>query len=188
MRNMAGLLMLLLSAAAVFPLQAAEFRTFVGVDVLDLETELDYSNGTETYEYKAFRLRYGLESEEGGSAGLELIAPGDDDTVDPFGTEFNLETGPAIGAYFTLGKPVYFRLGISLTQTEYTHVASGESDEDTIAALDFGLGFNLSLGPSLTLYGEASRRDSGEVDFGTFFTGDVDHQTDMLSLGLNYLF
>ena len=60
MRNMAGLLMLLVSAAAVFPLQAAEFRTFVGVDVLDLETELDYSNGTETYEYKAFRLRYGL--------------------------------------------------------------------------------------------------------------------------------
>ena len=164
------------------------YRTFFGVDVVEMESELDYDNGSETYEYTAVRFRYGIETDRGGSAGIEFMPAVDDKTIDPFGFEFELETGPSIGAYFTVGKPVYLRVGLSLTELEYTDVETGTSDDDRVAALDLGIGFNHSYSNRMTFYGEFTRRDSDSVQFNTFFSGEPSHLTDMISLGVNYMF
>ena len=174
--------------AMASPCYGAEMRTFFGVDAISMETSLEYVGGTETYEYSGLRLRYGVESSEGGSAGIEFIPRLDDRQVDPFGNLFELVTGPSIGAYFTVGAPVYLRLGISVSETEYTDVAAGDSDKDTVSAIDVGIGFNFSASSNLTFYGEFLRKDSSEADFGRFFTADIDQISDVISLGVNYLF
>ncbi len=176
------------------PIQAADFRndsqyrTFFGVDAVAMETDLEYENGAEYYEYTTVRFRYGIETDKGGSAGVELMLPTDDTDIDPFGSEFELENGVSIGAYFTVGKPVYLRVGLSFTEFEYTHVASDTSDDDRVAAIDLGIGFNHTIDNRLTFYGEFTRRDSDEVNFSTFFSGQPSHLTDMISVGFNYLF
>ena len=165
-----------------------EYKTFFGVDVIDLETDLDYDNGSETYEYTGVRLRYGIESAEGASAGIEFIPVLSDDTIDPFGDEFELEIGPSLGAYFTVGKPIYFRLGLSVADTEYTAVEADVSDDDLLTAIDYGLGFNYSPSPQMTIYGEYSIRDGGDLEYDTFFSDEIDHDSEMISIGLNYIF
>ncbi len=165
-----------------------EYETFFGIDVIDVETELNYDNGSEDYEYTGVRLRYGIESAEGASAGIEFIPVLDDDTIDPFGNEFELEVGPSLGAYFTVGKPIYFRLGLSVADTEYTAVEADVSDDDLMTAIDYGLGFNYSPSPRMTLYGEYLIRDAGDLEYDTFFTDEVDHDSEIISLGLNYIF
>ncbi len=188
--------LLVLAGIMISPLQGQaadyrvehQYRTFFGVDVVSMESELDYQNGSEDYEYTAVRFRYGIESDSGGSAGIEFMPPVDDETTDPFGDDFELETGPSLGAYFTVGKPVYLRVGLSITDFEYTDVASGTSDSDRVAAIDLGIGFNHSVGNTLTFYGEYTRRDSDAMSLSTFFSGEPRHLTDMISLGVNYLF
>ncbi len=185
----AGIMLLPLSAQAQnFRAESDEYRTFFGIDTVSMEALLKYDNGEEEYKFTTVRFRYGIESDKGGSAGIEFMTPADDKTVDPFGDEFELETGPSIGAYFTVGKPVYLRVGLSFTQFEYTDVASGVSDDDSVAAIDLGIGFNHTVNNQFTLYGEFTRRDTDEVNFNTFFGGQPSHRADYISVGVNYLF
>ena len=167
---------------------SVEYRTFFGVDAIKMDTELSYANGSERYEYTGLRLRYGIESDEGGSAGIEFIPALTDDTIDTFGQPFELELGPSLGGYLTIGKPVYLRLGVSWSGSEYTDLSTGLSDSDTLLVIDVGLGFNYAISTDITLYGEWNRRTSSEADYSTFFTEDIDNESDVISLGFNYKF
>ena len=183
-----AIIFLLVPTSAYSAKELPEYRTFFGVDVIRMETELSYLNGTENYEYDGLRIRYGLESDKGGSAGIEFIPVLSDEQIDPFGSPFELELGPSLGVYFTVGKPVYFRLGISVSNSEYTDVNSGVSDSDTLTVIDVGLGFNFALSQDITFYGEYTRRISSEAEYTTFFTEDIETESEVIALGLNYKF
>ena len=188
-RTLLGVIFFLLVPSSAFSAkETPEYRTFFGVDVIHMETKLSYLNGTENYEYDGLRLRYGIESDKGGSAGIEFIPAMSDEQVDPFGSPFELELGPSLGAYITVGKPIYLRLGISYSDSEYTDVNSGVSDSDTLFVVDVGLGFNYALSRDITFYGDWSRRTSSDADYSTFITGDIPTESDVIALGLNYKF
>lgn len=183
-RSLGAILFLLMPSAA----HSVEYRTFFGVDAISMDTEISYSNGSESYEYTGLRLRYGIESDEGGSAGLEFIPALSDETVDTFGQRFELELGPSIGGYITVGKLVYVRLGVSIASSTYTELSTGLSDSDNLLVIDVGLGFNYAISTDITLYGEWNRRTSSEADYSSFFTEDIDNESDVISLGFNYKF
>jgi len=183
-RLLGAILFLLVPSTAY----SVEYRTFFGADVIKMDTELSYSNGSESYEYTGLRLRYGIESDEGGSAGFEFIPALSDDTVDTFGQPFELELGPSLGGYITVGKLVYVRLGVSFSDSTYTDLSTGLSDSDVLLVIDVGLGFNYGVTRDITLYGEWNRRTSSEADYSTFFSEDIDNESDVISLGFNYKF
>lgn len=182
------LISMLLLGTFIAPATAAEYNSFIGADAITMKTDISYIAGTETYEFTGVRLRYGLETADGASVGLEFIPPLEDEVIDPFGDLFRLEVGPSLGAYFSVGSPVYLRLGISIAKTEYSDVALGLTDSDSLTFFDIGLGFNISFGPHLTLYADIERRSSTVVDYPTFISGPVDHESELVSFGVNFVF
>jgi len=189
MRLNINLIALLAIAALTSPSLSAEIKTFIGVDALEIETVLTSADGPETYDFTGTRLRYGIENSQGGSAGMELISGDSDETLDPFGRLFRLETGETFGLYATLGKPVYLRVGWSIWQTEYTDVALGLVNKETVNALEIGLGFNLLLGRNLTLYADWAVRDTdAKYPLHITGTGEVDYRSELLSAGFNLKF
>ena len=185
--KLTGCLLLWLSLT---PLAAAEYRTFFGVDALHLDTEISYPGGVELYRFDGLRFRYGIESPEGASAGVEFVPVLSNRAVDNFGDLFELEIGPTLGAYFTVGKPLYLRMGVTIYDTRYTAVDLNVLDESFVSTLNLGIGFNVRVSYRYTIYAEFSRSKSTEVNYSTFFTGSgkVDHEYESISLGLNYLF
>ena len=189
MRLNINLFILLTIVTLTSPSLSADIKTFIGVDAVEIETELTYANGAETYDLTGTRVRFGIENSQGGSAGMELISGSSDETLDPFGSLFRLETGETFGLYATLGKPVYLRVGWSIWETEYTDVALGLTDRDTVNALEIGLGFNLLLGRNLTLYADWAVRDTdAKYPLHITGTGETDYRSELLSAGFNLKF
>ena len=166
----------------------AEIKTFIGADTVETELELDYSNGTENYEFEQLRLRYGWET-SAGSFGFEILSGDKDDTLDPFGTPFEYEVEPAFGFYATLGKPVYLKIGWSRWHTIYTNLVTDEPDTEHVDSYEIGLGFNLPLGRVATIYADYTLRDT-DSEYPKHFIGDgvVDLESELVSVGLNVLF
>lgn len=190
MRLNINLIALLAVAALTSPSLSAEIKTFIGVDAVEIETVLTAANGPRSYDFTGTRVRFGIENSQGGSAGMELISGDSDETFDiPSSTLFRLETGPTFGLYATLGKPVYLRVGWSIWQTEYTDVALGLTNKETVNSLEIGLGLNLLLGRNLTLYADWAVRDT-DAKYPLFVTGDgeVDYRSEILSVGFNLKF
>lgn len=181
--------LLAVTLLATLPVRAAEIRTFVGVDTVEMETELRYSNGDEIYEFEHLRLRYGWETDAGGSFGFEILSGEKDDTLDPFGTPFELETEPAIGFYATLGKPIYLKIGWSRWNTIYTNLVTDEPDSERIDSYEIGVGINLLLGRMATFYADYTLRDT-ESEYPDHFVNDgfVEYESELISVGLNVLF
>ena len=189
MRLNIKLIVLLAVAALTSPSLSAETKTFIGIDAVEIETILTYANGAEVYDLVGTRLRFGIENSQGGSAGVEFISGGSDETLDPFGSLFRLETSETFGLYATLGKPVYIRVGWSIWETEYTDVAIGLVNKETVNSLEIGIGFNLLLGRHLTLYVDWAVRDTdAKYPLHITGTGEVDYHSEFLSAGFNLKF
>lgn len=178
-----------LVATLVVPTVQAETKTFFGVDTVDTETKITYANGDETYNFTNLRVRYGLEDDAGGSAGIELISGDSDEIIDPFGQPFELATDTGIGFYATIGKPVYLRVGWSTWQSEYTDVTLDLTDTYTTKSFEIGIGINLLLHRNFTVYGDFSLKDT-ESRFPKHVagSGEVDYESELISVGFNYLF
>ncbi len=183
------LIVLLAVAALTSPSLSADIKTFIGIDAVEIETTLTYANGFEVYDLVGTRLRFGIENSQGGSAGIEFISGDSDETLDLFGSLFRLETDVTFGLYATLGKPVYIRVGWSIWETEYTDVALGLVNKETVSSLEIGLGFNLLLGRNLTLYVDWAVRDTdAKYPLHILGTGEVDYHSEILSAGFNLKF
>lgn len=178
-----------LVAILAAPAVQAETKAFLGVDTVDTETKITYANGDETYNFTNLRVRYGFEDDAGGSAGIELISGDSDEIIDPFGQPFELATDIGIGFYATLGKPVYLRLGWSTWQSEYTDVTRDLTDTYTTKSYEIGVGINLLLNRNFTFYGEYSLKDT-ESKYPKHVAGSgmVDYESELISVGFNYLF
>ena len=182
-------IILLAVAALTSPSLSAEIKTFIGVDAVEIETTLTYANGVEVYDLEGTRLRFGIENSQGGSAGVEFISGDSAETLDPFGSLFRLETDVTFGLYATLGKPVYLRVGWSVWETEYTDVAIGLVNKETVNALEIGIGLNLLLGRNLTLYADWAVRDTdARYPLHLTGTGEADYRSEILSAGFNLKF
>ena len=167
----------------------AETSTFIGVDTVESETELTYANGDETYEFEHLRLRFGWESDAGGSFGFEILSGDRDDTRDLFGTPYELETETAYGFYATLGKPVYVKLGWSRWLAIYTNLDTDVPDTETVDSFEIGIGANLSLGRSATFYADYTLRDT-DTEFPKHLEdgGFLQYESVLVSIGVNVVF
>lgn len=183
------LILLIAAGALVAPaVSADEMKTFIGLDAVQIETEISYDNGDETYNFNGIRFRYGLQSREGASAGIELITGDKDDIIDPFDTPFRLETGPSLGVYATLGKPVYLRLGWSVWKSEYTNLVTDVTDDESVNSFELGLGFNIPLAQNMTIYADYAIRDTEAEYPSHIFGGEADYESELISAGFNYQF
>jgi len=191
MRLNKSLIVLITVTVLASPSLSAEIKKFIGIDAVEIETTLKYDNGIEKYDLEGIRLRFGIENDAGGSAGIELISGDSDETLDqnPLGPRlFRLETGETFGLYATLGKPVYLRVGWSIWETEYTDVALDLTNKETVNSLEIGLGINLLIGRNLTLYADWAVRNT-DAKYPLFFTpSEVDYESEILSLGFNLKF
>lgn len=175
--------------ALASPPLAAEIKTFIGIDSVEIKTELKPIDINLKYDLTGIRLRYGIENSDGGSAGIELISGDSDVAFDQAGNPLTLETGETFGLYATLGKPVYLRVGWSIWQTILTDPFYNLITKETVNSLEIGLGFNLLIGHNLTLYADWAVRNTDAVYPGSFFpTGDIGYESQILSAGFNIKF
>lgn len=167
----------------------AETRYFFAIETVNSEIELDYANGKEDYEHSAGRIKFGGEFVEGGIVGFEFLSAAEDDIIDPFGTPFELATDASIGIFAHIGRPFYFRLAYSEWDAEYTDLSNGVVDKDTVSALEYGIGYQLWLGPALALYADYSVRNT-DSEFPLQFIGEgfVEFDSKQLSIGLSAAF
>ncbi len=168
---------------------SAEVRTFIGLEAVMIETNIDYNNGSEDYEFSGGRLKYGAEFSDGGIAGIEILSGDKDDIIDPFGTPFRLETDTAIGIFAHLGRPFYFRMGWSVWDSEYTDLVSGITDKEEVSAIEYGVGFRLPLGSGLEVYTDYSKRNT-DAKYPTHITGSgkAEYDSDIISAGISFKF
>ncbi len=199
MRVYSRLMILIVMVITVLPAYGANYRTlrekpaehkqFFGVDAIARETELIAANGSIKYNFEGIRLRYGLEYSGGASMGIEYIPSDSDTQLDIFGSPLELESGHTLGLFLTIGKPVHLRVGWSAWEATLTDVTSGLSQSDNLSAFEIGLGFNTSIGSNFSIYGDYSVRKT-DATFPLFVSGNgvLDHDTTLISLGVNYLF
>ena len=189
MRHNKILIVLITVTTLASPSLSAEIKTFIGIDAVEIETELIASDVILKYELTGVRLRYGIENSSGGSAGMELISGDSDTALDQFGDPLTLETSETFGIYATLGKPVYLRVGWSIWQTELDDPSRGLLTKETVNSLEIGLGFNLLIGRNLTLYADWAVRNTDARYPGSFTgNGEIDYESQILSAGFNIKF
>ena len=167
----------------------AESRLFFGVESVRSDTELDYAHGKEHYEHSSGRIKLGAEVMEGGIVGFEFLAGDEADDIDPFGTPFELKTDTSIGIFAHMGRPFYFRLAYSEWDAEYTDLNSGLVDKEKVTTLEYGFGYQLWLGSSLSLYADYSIRHT-DAEFPLQFVGEgfIEYDSELLSVGLSAAF
>ncbi len=178
------LTLLILSAPAL-----AETRYFIGVESVSSDTEFDYDNGEEQYEHAGGRIKIGAEFVEGGIAGVEFLSGDEDEDIDPFGTPFELKTDTSFGFFAHIGRPFYFRLAYSVWDAEYTDLNSGITDEEEISTIEYGFGYQLWLGSSLSLYADYSIRNT-DAKFPAHFIGQgtIEYDSTLVSVGISSVF
>jgi hypothetical protein len=179
------LMALLLTSTAL----NAETRYFLAIETVNANIELDYANGREDYELSSGRIKFGAELVESGIVGFEFLSAAEDEIVDPFGTPFELSTDASIGIFAHMGRPFYLRLAYSEWNAEYADLGSGLVDEEKLSTLEYGLGYQLWLGSSLSIYADYSIRHT-DAEFPLQFVGDglVKYESQLLSVGLSAAF
>ena len=167
----------------------AEIKLFVGVESVSTDTNLDYVNGEEDYTFSGGRLKIGLESSEGGIFGLEFLGASSDETIDPFGTPFELKTDTSVGLFFHLGRPFYLRLAWSYWDTEYTDLDISFTDREEISSFEYGIGYQLWLGSNLAIYADYSIRNT-EAEYPDQFVGQgfIEYDSELISIGISSTF
>lgn len=167
----------------------AETTTFLGIQSVEIETTLDYADGSEDYEFTGTRLQFGAEFSEGGVAGIEITSGDTDETIDPFGTPFELETKPAFGIFANMGRPFYFRLGWTVWDTEYTNLNTDVTVKEEVSTIDYGIGIQLPIGKHIKVYADYVKRNTNAKYAAHFIgEGDIEYDSDIVSLGLSASF
>ena len=167
----------------------AETRVFVGVDSVSSDTNIDYDNGEENYEFSGGRLKIGAEFSEGGVVGLEFLGGDTDEDIDPFGTPFELKTDTSVGMFFHLGRPFYFRLGWSYWDTEYTDLNSNITEKERVSSFEYGVGYQLWIGSNMAIYADYSFSNA-DAKYPAHFVGEgfVEYDSELLSVGFSTTF
>lgn len=177
----------------VSPASQADSKKFFGGDIVDMEVNLGYAQGADTYVYKGTRFRYGVESDIGIALGVEYTTPLTDEAYNAVGTPFELEVRDTIGLYFTAGTWAYVKIGVSSWKTEYTHVATGLSNRARMNTMEYGLGFKIPIGSHLTVYGEYMQKNAN-VNYPSFFLkvgiehGDLMYDSELYAAGVYFSF
>lgn len=164
-------------------------KLFLGVESVSIDTNLDYDNGDEDYEFSGARLKIAGEFSEGALVGLELLSGDTDEVIDPFGDPFELKTDTAVGLFLHLGRPFYFRLAWSFWDTEYTDLTTNVTEKEEVSAFEYGVGYQLWLGSNLSVYADYSRK-TGDARYPAHFSGDgtVDYDSEQVSVGIGMTF
>lgn len=194
MRTNIKLSLMFTAGILLSPASLAESQLIIGGDIVEMEVRLGYAQGVDTFTYKGNRIRFGVESDIGVSLGIEYTPTLADEAYNVVGTRFELEVQDTIGLFFTGGSEwVYFKLGYSSWQTEYTHIATGISNQARLSALEYGLGFKIPIGSHLTVYGEYLQKNAN-VNYPSFFLkvgnehGDLMYDSELFAAGVYFSF
>lgn len=167
----------------------AETRYFFAVESVSSDTELDYDNGKENYEHTGGRVKLGAEFLEGGIVGFEVLSGDEDQTIDPFGTPYELKTDTSVGIFAHMGRPFYLRLAYSVWNAEYTDLNSSLSDIEEVSTIEYGFGYQFWMGNNLALYADYSIRHT-DAKFPSQFVGEgsIEYDSELLSVGISTTF
>ncbi|MCP4492064.1 MAG: hypothetical protein GY820_32875 [Gammaproteobacteria bacterium] len=167
----------------------ADLKTFVGVEAVNIDTNLDYADGDEDYEFTGYRLKIGADISDGAVVGIEMLTGDSDEVFDSWGTPYSLETDTAFGIFLNIGRPFYLKLGWSFWDSEYTNLDTSIVEKREISAMEYGLGFRLMLGSALSIYGDITKRNS-DTDYPAHFIGDgyIEYDSVLTSMGLSISF
>ena len=170
---------------------------YVEVQGTDMEYEIDYSNGTETYELDPVILKLGFMSEpqEGVSGALEfhLIGDSEDDIIDPFSTPFRTAIDTSFGVHAKYGYQgdrfgFYGTLGLTLLDTTYTNLNTSVSNSDDALLLGGSLGLSFRIIENLRVTADYTLA-TGSASYPSFIgPDDPDVTFSGLAVGLNYQF
>ncbi len=80
-------------------------------------------------------------------------------------------------------------MGWSTWDTEYTDLTSDVTDTERVRSFEIGFGVNLLLNRNFTFYGDYSIKDTeSEYPKHVSGSGTVDYESELVSVGINYLF
>lgn len=178
--------------AGVLPTSVSASGFYIGADVVQRTTDLDYDGGTETYNTSHVRIKGGYEILKFLAVEAHVSTAGKDTDIDPFGDLFELDTGNIIGIY---AKPktnfakanVYGLIGFAQWDTTYTDVAARIKDTDTVITFGVGVGgeFNVTKNLRFNIEGMVQQ---GSATYTVFFPNDSDIYSLSLAAGMSYRF
>jgi len=174
---------------ASLPTSALASGFYIGADLVQRTTDLDYFEGTESYTTSHVRIKGGYEILKFLAVEAHVMTAGNDTDIDPFGDLYELDTGTIIGVY---AKPktsfatanVYGLVGFSLWDTTYTNVALGTSSTDAVVTFGAGVGgeFNITQNLRFNIEGMVQ---AGSPDYNGF---SPDLYSLSLAAGMSYRF
>lgn len=179
-----------LGAMAV-PDTASARGFYLGADVVQLSTELDYGY-TENYTTQHLRVKGGYEFLDYLAIEGQVLTAAHDTDTDVFGGRYELDTGNIVGVYvkpktnFTNAN-VYGLIGLSLWDTAYRGVAFPFEDTDSVLMFGLGVGGEFNITRNFRFNIEAMLH-TGSADYPTFFSDTVDVYTFGIAAGFNYRF
>lgn len=179
-------------SAATLPTSASASDFYIGADVVQRTTNLDYTGGSETYNTNHVRLKGGYEILRFLAVEAHVLTAGKSTAVDPFGKMFELDTGNIIGIY---AKPktnfekanVYGLVGFAQWDTTYTDVATRVKDTDAVVTFGVGVGgdFNITKNFRFNIEGMIQY---GSPSYSTYFSTSPDMYSSSLAAGMSYQF
>lgn len=178
--------------AAALPTSASASGFYIGADVVQNTTDLDYDQGTETYNTSHVRIKGGYEILKYLAVEAHVLTAGKDTDIDAFGGLYELDTGNIIGVY---AKPktnfakanVYGLIGFAQWDTTYTEIATRVKDTDAVVTFGVGVGGEFNITKNLRFNIEGMFH-SGSASYSTFFTSGPDLYSLSLAAGMSYRF
>lgn len=161
---------------------------FIGAQATNIETQLDYTGGSEEYGVNPTRIELGWE-ENNLYFSVHILTSGSDTDIDPFAQTFETKLDTSYG-FFVGGRGEHFygALGLQTFDTTYTWVGPNISDSDNILTLGALLGGQFEITSGLFIYGDFSIY-FGSADYPSFFSGDKPDFTALgFAGGLRYAF
>lgn len=174
------------------PTSAAASGFYVGADIIQRTTDLDYAGGSETYRTNHARVKAGYEILKFLAVEAQLSSAAKDTDVDPFGDLFQLDTGNIIGVYAKPKTPfkkanVYGLVGFAQWDTTYRDVATGIKDSDPVTTFGVGVGGEFNITDNLRFNIEGMIQ-TGSASYKIFFANGPDLYSLSLAAGMSYRF
>lgn len=173
------------------PAQAVERGFYLGTDVAQLQTTIDYGV-TESYTTSHARLKGGYQFLDFLSVEGRIMSSGNDTDIDFLGDRYSFDTGTMYGFYvrphtnFRTAN-VYGIVGLTVMNTSYRFVNGGPVDNDRVLVETIGVGGDFRIAGNLSLTVEAQVY-VGTADYKSYFFTSVDLTGYGLSAGLRYRF
>lgn len=148
---------------------------YVGVDTTNIRYEVGYNQGNERYDVNPNRFKIGHLNDEGYGFEFQVYGNSSDQSIDPFGDNFEVELGTSYGLFSQWSSTnkhhgFYGLAGFAYLDTTYRSVAANIGDTDSFHVIGLNVGWYYRLAENLKLTLDYTQL-RGNADYPTFITG-----------------